>query len=384
MTFKSPNSVKSLKIMDEPSVPFEMVPETKSLETRHVEAKKQDEASTEMPTATPSRIPEAQVGIGKNPTTEIKDSKDPLALMAAVAMTELFGKPSDAAEATASEPPLATDESDHDTKETASDDDETVPLKPLKKRKLDDQAIVAVSPETTFEQLRDSKRPRSSPADSPVTRRLESGHSSPVTMLGKPQQYSLAPGPPRGDHYQPPTYQHRPTSVFSHHSLAAGPPPSRSPSHSHYGFYPSTPQHARNMHPHTHYAHNAPPPMYANCYENAIKTSGLPKSLSFRKVCSKCGKVRGEHGELGFGNKCVFEECGKCGAGQDAHTKANKTMGILCNLTVEEGAVPGASVTYERKIRELAARAELQKSLALDKRERAERLAQLSTAAPAV
>jgi hypothetical protein len=51
-------------------------------------------------------------------------------------------------------------------------------------------------------------------------------------------------------------------------------------------------------------------------------------------------------------------------------------MGILCRLTVDEGAMPGASANYERKIRDLAARAELQKSLLEDKRERVERLAQ--------
>ena len=51
-------------------------------------------------------------------------------------------------------------------------------------------------------------------------------------------------------------------------------------------------------------------------------------------------------------------------------------MGILCRLTVEEGATPGASGNYERKIRDLAARAELQKTLLEDKRERVERLAQ--------
>ena len=50
-------------------------------------------------------------------------------------------------------------------------------------------------------------------------------------------------------------------------------------------------------------------------------------------------------------------------------------MGVLCTLTVEEGAVPGASTTYERKIRDLAARAELQKSMSMSKRELAERLA---------
>jgi hypothetical protein len=116
-----------------------------------------------------------------------------------------------------------------------------------------------------------------------------------------------------------------------------------------------------------------------NCYEDAIKNSGLPKALSFRKICSKCGKVRGEHGELGFGNKCVFQECGKCGAGIEMHAKANCPMGILCQLTEEEGATPGAAAAYERKIRELAARAEVQKVLLEDKRERAERLAHIMT-----
>ena len=111
-------------------------------------------------------------------------------------------------------------------------------------------------------------------------------------------------------------------------------------------------------------------------YEDVIKTSGLPKALSFRKICSKCGKTRGEHGELGFGNKCVYQDCGKCGAGLHVHEKADSPMGILCRLTVEEGATPGASALYERKIRDLAARAELQKTLLEDKRERAERLAQ--------
>lgn len=79
---------------------------------------------------------------------------------------------------------------------------------------------------------------------------------------------------------------------------------------------------------------------------------------------------------MGFGNKCVFQECGKCGAGIQMHLKVGSPMGILCRLTVEEGATPGAAALYERRIRDLAARAEVQKTLLEDKRERAERLAQ--------
>lgn len=89
--------------------------------------------------------------------------------------------------------------------------------------------------------------------------------------------------------------------------------------------------------------------------------NGLPRSLSFRKVCSRCGKMRGEHGELGFGNKCIFQECGKCGANYHCHELVKQPMGILCQLTVKDGAHPNAIVTYEKKIKNLATHADLQK-----------------------
>jgi hypothetical protein len=98
-------------------------------------------------------------------------------------------------------------------------------------------------------------------------------------------------------------------------------------------------------------------------YEETIRNSGLPKSLSFRKICSKCGKTRGEHGELGFGAKCCYQDCGRCGAGVHMHLKAQVPMGILCTLTEQQGASPGASEAYERKIRDLAFRAEVQRGL---------------------
>jgi hypothetical protein len=131
----------------------------------------------------------------------------------------------------------------------------------------------------------------------------------------------------------------------------------------------------------TPYARSSPPPgMYNNgvtpspykqtgSYDEIVRSSGLPKSLSFRKICSKCGKTRGEHGELGFGNKCVYQECGKCGAGQHMHERAGQPMGVLCCLTVEDGATAGAGAAYERKIRELAARADLQRELQRRKQE---------------
>lgn len=98
-------------------------------------------------------------------------------------------------------------------------------------------------------------------------------------------------------------------------------------------------------------------------YEEMTRPSGLPKALSFRKICSRCGKTRGEHGELGYGNKCVFTDCGKCGAGSRWHEAAGQPMGIQCQLSPRGGAVPGAAAAYERKIRDLAARAELKRLL---------------------
>jgi len=88
----------------------------------------------------------------------------------------------------------------------------------------------------------------------------------------------------------------------------------------------------------------------------------LPKSLSFRKICSKCGKTRSEHGELGFGNKCVYQDCGRCGAGIQMHVKSGISMGFFCTLDVKDGASPGRIKMYKSKIEELATIAELKKS----------------------
>ena len=119
------------------------------------------------------------------------------------------------------------------------------------------------------------------------------------------------------------------------------------------------------------YSNGVTPSPYkqSGSYEEVLRSSGLPKALSFRKICSKCGKTRGEHGELGFGNKCVYQECGKCGAGQHMHERVGQPMGVLCCLTTEDGATPLASAIYERKIRELAVRADLQRELQRRKEE---------------
>jgi hypothetical protein len=339
---------------------------------------------------------------------DLKMTEDRLAIMAAVAMTELLGSKSpssienegDHTDSQTSTASSATSATSSEIERTSSIDAEETPKKDEKdgtrKRKADDVAVVAVSPETIMDHQNDKKkRQRNGSAESPGND-MGSCDSSPVAMIKTPHYhpyqpraapfhrstsltYSTPPGVEMHRHlhrHHHPSY--RPSMTYSHYSLKA--PPPHHPRSSPYGAY-SSPAHTPHSRPPMGSPHSRPPPPHTNCYETVTKTSGLPKVLSFRKICSKCGKIRGEHGELGFGNKCVFQECGKCGAGIEAHLKAKSSMGILCNLTVEQGATPGASVAYERKIRELAVRAELQKSMQDDKRERAERLAQMTLSA---
>lgn len=135
--------------------------------------------------------------------------------------------------------------------------------------------------------------------------------------------------------------------------------------------------------PHRNCVNNINPSLTSSSYENPSPTSTsssspdssssaspnskpnkkhtLPKSLSYRKICSTCGKTRSEHGELGFGNKCFYRECGKCGASQQIHRALKIPMGFHCYLTEEQGAIPGNATQYHKKIQELVNRAELKK-----------------------
>jgi hypothetical protein len=247
--------------------------------------------------------------------------------------------------------------------------------------------------------------------ESPV-RKLESGDSSPSKnnngddrppqpppkavphgslLRGLTEQLPQGPpAPPPPHHYHhnhhhayrhPPVYPPPPYGLpppQQHHGHPYGHPPL--PGHNPYG-----PYHAQGPPPPPHHLHHlsqrqpqhhAPYPLsHLQSYKETIRVSGLPKSLSFRKICSKCGRTRAEHGELGFGNKCTFTDCGKCGALLKLHDLHKTKMGILCTLAVDQGAVPGAAEAYDRKIRALAARAELQKTLLEDKKERTEKLA---------
>jgi hypothetical protein len=101
----------------------------------------------------------------------------------------------------------------------------------------------------------------------------------------------------------------------------------------------------------------------------SIKTSlshnKLPANLSFRSICSKCGKNRSDHGECSFGNKCSFTECGKCGASQQCHEKAGVRMGWYCSLSKVSPSevMPGMADEYIAKVHKLAAMTQLRKDL---------------------
>jgi hypothetical protein len=288
------------------------------------------------------------------------DNEDRMAIMAAVAMTELFGSKKESPRGSA----IGKTEECPTGKDSNAAKAAVTP--PAVKRKMDQVAIIS-SPEKSEDE--DSTQPQKRakkeyPVDTGVSSAAgaapESRNPSPVSVMTPQNSYprhfiQRPPAHHAPSHRVPPPHHHRPY----HH-----PPVPLPPHHNRY---------APRRTFHSYYL--SPPQPRATSYEDVIKSCGLPKALSFRKICSKCGKTRGEHGELGFGNKCVFQDCGKCGAGVQMHTKAGSSMGILCRLTVEEGATPGAATTYERKIRDLAARAELQKTLLEDKRERVERLA---------
>lgn len=122
-------------------------------------------------------------------------------------------------------------------------------------------------------------------------------------------------------------------------------------------------------------ANVACPPPVSLAYHNPKEAEKkLPKGLTFRKVCSHCGRQRAEHGELGFGKgvtKCPFTTCGRCGADEERHKAAFSgsydddgnpmpvPMGVGCTLTEKDGAGPGMSEKYDAMLADLASRAEI-------------------------
>jgi len=362
-----------------------------------------------------NRMERGDKSSNKTPSSK-NGGADRMAIMAAVAMTELLGGKrspaytSNSAETETSTPELHQEEAKVEkppsptrrvsVESPHSGTSETENSPPKKKIKLS-PVKSNVNPADTSSSSFPSKAGQQSPQYQPMKWGPQVHFTQPY-----PPRYSYGQQPPHHHHHHHPSASPRSGSYpgpprMHHHAMS--PPlahtttPTRTPAtpHAHMQQGPSS---SPPMYSHPQYQQQqqqSMPPLQKQeqitptsttnepqqgarlqlspTYEDVTRSSGLPKSLSFRKICSKCGKTRGEHGELGFGNKCVYQECGKCGAGVHMHLKAGVPMGILCTLTVEDGATPGSSATYERKIRELASRAELQKELQKRKQEAAQR-----------
>mmetsp|Transcript_547 Transcript_547/g.1400 ORF Transcript_547/g.1400 Transcript_547/m.1400 type:complete len:800 (-) Transcript_547:483-2882(-) len=364
-------------------------------------SKEQLDNSSDSPSKTVTPKPRAE-----------SSSEDALAIMAAVAMAELGSKSRCVSTTDKKEP---TAESAEQSKQ-----DPAKPCVDGKRKTVDceeqEANAVVISPPMSQIELQDKKRRRSDDLESPV-RTLESRNPSPVAVEGTPGQQqtnkvhqqikstsmekdatilSRECLQPEDDDAQSPStstslqlqYRSSYPSYMMIHSQGHPGPSTISPTHGDHVIdhrfsmdstmprmsYPST--------THGHFGPRVPPPPFRHFHNGPMawtsslnsvgrkrshgtvpQANGLPKSLSFRKICSKCGKTRAEHGDAGFGNKCPLTLCGRCGAGAEAHAKAKCAMGIRCELSVDQGAVPGSSEKYEKKIRDIAARADLQKSL---------------------
>lgn len=109
----------------------------------------------------------------------------------------------------------------------------------------------------------------------------------------------------------------------------------------------------------------------SSCVENRPPVSNttklsmikLPKSLSFRSICSKCGRSRKDHGERWFGGQCKFNSCGKCGLSSEDHIRLGVKTGWYCSLTESNGAKTSVIQNYMKCIDTLAMTAEYKKSI---------------------
>jgi hypothetical protein len=102
------------------------------------------------------------------------------------------------------------------------------------------------------------------------------------------------------------------------------------------------------------------PPVSSRTNLSMIK---LPKSLSFRSICSKCGRPRKEHGERWFGGQCKFDSCGKCGLSAEEHNRLGVKTGWYCSLTESNGAKTSVIHNYMKCIGTLAMTAEFKKTM---------------------
>lgn len=303
---------------------------------------------------TPRRSPSDKIVASVTPVEESSESgnrkeQDRMAIMAAVAMTELLGgksKEKNFDKAVGDKhnlsSPVVNDNLPSLVPSEKSDEEGSQP--PMKKLKLDNSVSAQTGDESRNPSPTSSQSPHYPTKPAQLIRRTPAVHHQSLSQHAFP-------------------YHHR--QLYRPHQPAV----SRSPQPVHFSFAQQR---------------FTPPKSRVPSYDEITRTSGLPKSLSFRKICSRCGRTRRLHGEKGFGNKCEFNKCGKCLANVTRHKESGVNMGIFCSLTVDQGAKPGAAETYTRNIRALANRAELQKTVMEDKRVRVERLAAYYPFVPSV
>lgn len=173
--------------------------------------------------------------------------------------------------------------------------------------------------------------------------------------------YHHPPGPPSShrSYYDrvPPSLQHDVAyNRYSHRPYAHYPPhvAYRQPTHAHGGYNP--PSQTINVVP--QFQREQP---FAGQSDRHADKSKLPPGVSFRKICSHCGRQRAEHADFGFGSKCKMNTCGRCGADEKTHKIHNVMMGFHCSLSAENGADSGASAKYDATLNDLSVRAEVQK-----------------------
>jgi hypothetical protein len=73
----------------------------------------------------------------------------------------------------------------------------------------------------------------------------------------------------------------------------------------------------------------------------------LPKGVTFNMICKNCGRKKSEHGGYGFGSRCGYQYCGRCGVDKTYHLFINSPMGYFCK---ESSIPPWRNKQYEEMV----------------------------------
>jgi uncharacterized protein YnzC (UPF0291/DUF896 family) len=77
----------------------------------------------------------------------------------------------------------------------------------------------------------------------------------------------------------------------------------------------------------------------------------LPKGVTFNMICKNCGRKKSEHGGYGFGSRCGYQYCARCGVDKTYHLFINSPMGYFC----KNSSIPAwRNKQYEEMVRACA------------------------------